>query len=256
MVPSSQGAYVGVTQPSKTVDLAFDNLGKVSAVEVRPGDPVEAGQTLMRQDARGEEARLRRLEEEADVTARVRVAQERRDLAALQFERAEKLLRDGGGSPVEVEEAGLERKVAETQILEEERQGRAAEASVQELQVVLDQKELASPVGGVVREVEAQVGEVFGPADARAADRRHRPAGGRGDRDPQRGRRRPGPRRHRPGPVPRRGGVPRRDRHVHRPRGRPLGRHPPHPPDPAQPRPAPGGRVGRGPFARVTRPSE
>ena len=163
MVPSSEGSYVGATQPSKTVDLAFDNLGKVSAVEVKAGDTVEAGQVLMVQDARAEEARLRRLQEEADVAARVRVAEERRDLAALQADRAETNLRQGSGTQVEVEEAMLERKIAETQILEEQRQGRAAEASVQEIRVTIDQKELVAPVAGVVREVEAQVGEIFGP---------------------------------------------------------------------------------------------
>jgi RND family efflux transporter MFP subunit len=160
------GVFEAFTNPSQEVDLAFSNIGQVAEVMVKPGDRVTAGQVLMRQDDRAELARLMRLEAEADVAARVQIAEQRRDLAKTQAEKFKTMLADGGGSPGsqrEYEELVLNAAIAETQILEERRQGRAAEASVQELQVVMDQKLLRSPVDAVVQIVEAAQGEIFGP---------------------------------------------------------------------------------------------
>ena len=170
---SSQGAsepygeraevYTASTVPSKEVELAFDNPGKVAGVEVRSGDRVEVGQVLMRQDDRAEQAQRERLLAEADVAARVEIAEKRRDLARKQADRLEQRVDTGSANVTEFEEKVLEAEIAQTQIGEEQRQGRAAEASVRVLQVQIDQKTLSSPIDGIVQEVEADAGEIYGP---------------------------------------------------------------------------------------------
>ncbi len=155
--------YRGRTLPSREYDLAFADLGKVAEVSIKQGDRVEEGQALMRQDERVEQARLEQLRIEADVSGRVELAQKRLELAETRFEQAEILYDAESGNSYELDEARLEKEAASIQIGEEERQGLAAAAQVTQLETVLEQKVLASPGSGIVQEVEAQIGEVFGP---------------------------------------------------------------------------------------------
>ena len=157
----------GVTMPSEDVDLAFADLGKILEVNVKPGDHVNAGDVLMTQDDRADREQLRALEAKADVTARVELARQRRDLALVQLARMEELRQRGGGSQTELEELQLEAAIAETQIGEEQRQGLVAEAEAAAARVQIEQRTLKSPVEGIVVEPTtadmAAVGEVYGP---------------------------------------------------------------------------------------------
>ena len=160
---SDASEIAGFTQPSEEVELSFDNLGKISSVEVKPGDRVSAGDVLAVQDDRAEQAQKAAAEAEADVAGRVEVAEKRFELAKVQFERAEAGFDLGSTNQSEFEERRLERDIAEVQIGEEQKQGTVAEARVRQIDVVIDQKTLASPIDGIVRAVEAQPGEIFGP---------------------------------------------------------------------------------------------
>lgn len=161
---SESEVYLGETIPSERVELPFAELGKVAEVRVKEGDLVEAGDVLMVQDDRTDKAQLRALVAQADVAGRIALAEQRRDLAEVQLRRLDQKQRQGGNaSAIEVEEAELNKAIAETQITEERRQGLVAEAEVEGQQVVVDERVLKSPASGVVRSIEASVGEVFGP---------------------------------------------------------------------------------------------
>jgi HlyD family secretion protein len=160
---SAAVVYQGKTKPAKEFELAFVNLGVVAEVAAKKGDRVEKGQLLAKQDTRSDEARLREAREEADISDRVELAVQRADLAAVQEERQQKLLDIGGGNPLELEEARLNRLTAQTQIKEERRQGRVAEARVAQIEALIDEKTMTAPAAGIVRRVESQVGEVASP---------------------------------------------------------------------------------------------
>ena len=153
----------GKTAPSLEADLAFAGLGKISQVSVKEGADVKAGEVLMKQDERGDAARLKALQADADVSARVKLAEQKKELADIQLQRQEKITEGGGGNQAEVDEARINAAVAATQILEEKRQGLVAEARADEQAVVLSDKTLKSPVDGVVQKLDAAEGEVFGP---------------------------------------------------------------------------------------------
>ena len=157
--------YNGITRPSEEFELSLPNLGRIDEVMVETGDTVDEGQVLLKQSAEIEQARLEELAAEADVAGRVETARKRAELAKVQEERQKQLLDSGGGGQLEYEEARLNRIVADAQIAEEERQGTAAEARVKQLQVTLKEKALSSPRKGVVRSIEAQVGEMHGPQE-------------------------------------------------------------------------------------------
>ena len=152
---------MGKTQPSRDMELAFANLGRINEVLVKEGDKVEAGQMLMQQDIEADLARLRAMESEADVQARVELARTQADLARVELQSAE----DAGTAvaALEVERAQLEVKAADTRINEEQRLGTVAEHRAQEQRILVEQRSLASPEGGVVQKVDAAAGEVFGP---------------------------------------------------------------------------------------------
>lgn len=161
--PSEGAIYEGTSVPSQIVELPFADLGKVREVLVKEGDVVEAGDVLMVQDDRRDRARLRELLAQADVTARVALAEQRRDVAEVQMKRLQEMGVSGVSSATEIEEAVLNKAIAQTQIVEEQRQGLVAEAQVQGQQALLEDRSLQSPVPGVIRSIEASVGEVFGP---------------------------------------------------------------------------------------------
>ncbi|MEM7809029.1 MAG: HlyD family efflux transporter periplasmic adaptor subunit [Planctomycetota bacterium] len=160
---SGDRTFVGITRPSKSFELAFSNVGKVAEVAVRPGDRVEMDQLLMRQDDRLERARLVELRAEADVAGRIATARQRADLAAVQEKRTELARDQGFGNQLELEEARINRVIAELQTDEEIRQGTAADARVDQLEIQIAQKAVNAPSAGIVRTIEAQVGEMHGP---------------------------------------------------------------------------------------------
>ena len=151
------------TAPSLEADLAFAAPGRIDSVGVKEGDAVKAGQVLMKQDSRADEAMLRAYQADADVTARVKLAEQKRELADIQLKRKEQVLAGGGTNPEEVDEARINAAIAATQIDEEQRQGLVAAAKVDEQQARVDEKVLKSPYDGVVQRVDAAEGEVFGP---------------------------------------------------------------------------------------------
>jgi RND family efflux transporter MFP subunit len=156
--------FVGITRPSKSYELAFSNLGKVAEVPVKAGQMTREGALLMRQEAELEEARLEELRAEADVSGRVETASKQAELAKIVYDRIAGMFDSGGSTQSELEQARLEEIVARFRIDEEQRQGVAAEARVKQLEVQISQKALYAPASGVIRQVEAQVGEIHGPS--------------------------------------------------------------------------------------------
>ena len=160
---AADSIFDGRSLPSLEADLAFAGLGKISEVRVKEGADVKAGEVLMKQDDRGDLARLKALEADADVSQRVKLAEQKRDLADIQLKVQEKINIGGAGKQEELDEARINAAVAATQILEEQRQGAVAEAKADEQRVMLDEKTLVCPHDGVVQKLDAAEGEVFGP---------------------------------------------------------------------------------------------
>lgn len=158
---STADGIPGETLPSKEMDLAFPLLGHVSEVMVKEGDVVQAGQVLMKQDIAADTARLQGLEAKADVKVLVALAGRQKELAELELEAAKAAFT--AVADLEVRRAELEVNIAETRIDEQTRQGKIDEFAAQEQRIMIDEKQMKSPVSGIVQKVDASVGEVFGP---------------------------------------------------------------------------------------------
>ncbi len=155
------GVILGQTKPSKEMDLAFADLGVISELHVKEGDQVEAGQMLIQQDAAADMAALAALEAEADVGARVKLAETQLALAEVELE----ALRFMGhtAQPLEVKRAELQVQAEETRILEERRSGKVAQHRADQQRARIEQRSIKSPESGVVRKIDSTPGEVSGP---------------------------------------------------------------------------------------------
>lgn len=194
--------YHGVLQPSRIVRLSLPQGGRVEAVHVDVGDPVEEGAVLLQLESDELRARLRQAEagvaaataqlerllagataeELRQLRAAVRQAEAERDNARQEYERMERLLQSGAvtgqtfdaararlraaESAVEAAIAQLERVqrgASEHDVASMEAQLHQAEAARDLAQVHLDYATLTSPVRGVVSERSVEPGETASP---------------------------------------------------------------------------------------------
>src|SRR5215217_2526084 len=98
----------GFTVPTDEVELGFNIPGLVKEVMVKDGDVVKKGQLLAKQDTEVEEAELAKQAYLLKSNVQLRAAEAQRQLAEVKLKRAEKLMKEGAGSPLELEEAQLE----------------------------------------------------------------------------------------------------------------------------------------------------
>jgi HlyD family secretion protein len=157
-------------------DIATKRAGRVEEVRVREGDLVQAGQVLARMDI--DELTAQRLEAEAQL-ARARDARRTAEAVLLQREselrlaridlaRSEKLAPEGAVSLEELdhdrtrkETAHAAVRAAQEKLHETESAIAAAAASLQRIQVQLDESALVSPIRGRVIYRLAEPGEVL-----------------------------------------------------------------------------------------------
>src|SRR4051812_24629576 len=93
----------GFTVPSDEVELGFNIPGLVKDVMVKDGDAVKKGQLLAKQDTEVEEAELAKQDYQLKSNVQLRAATAQRQLAEVKLKRAEKLMKEGAGSPLELE---------------------------------------------------------------------------------------------------------------------------------------------------------
>ncbi|MGF1483650.1 MAG: efflux RND transporter periplasmic adaptor subunit [Opitutales bacterium] len=94
---------VGTLEAVNGVTVEAERDGKITELVFKPGQSVEAGDLLLRQDAKAQIARLRSLEATAE-------------LARIEFERSEKLLRDDTIAQSEFDQAKAEYDVAVAEV--------------------------------------------------------------------------------------------------------------------------------------------
>jgi HlyD family secretion protein len=144
---NGDGLFASGTVEATEAQLGFQAPGRIERIDVREGDPVEAGRLLARLDTRETEARLAQARAQVRAAA-ARLAEARRDL-----ERSEALLAGEAIARDAFEKSQLARNVAQAEHAQ-------ARANVQALDAALANMVINASFGGIVTVRHREPGEI------------------------------------------------------------------------------------------------
>ncbi|HEX8340754.1 MAG TPA: HlyD family efflux transporter periplasmic adaptor subunit [Tepidisphaeraceae bacterium] len=150
----------GYTRPSSRKELAFSFQGLIGEVKVKEGQAVKAGDVLMMQDVRIEEARLAGLTLDADRTLVIEAKKAAHANKIVQLKRKQDLFSRGALSESELQEAELDVVLAAAEVEVEKHQQQVKVADVKLQDVRVDQMTMKAPVDGIVEKLNLGTGEV------------------------------------------------------------------------------------------------
>lgn len=152
----------GITQPSERRTFAFEGAGIVSKVHVKEGSPVKAGDVLVQQESRMDEAEAEIRRIDAESTVEVDAAEKEYQLRKVQYER-----KAGGGdgaySTQEVEEARITMEIADLKRAEAKNKKDQALAVYGRQKVKLQLMQIVSQIDGIVEKINVDAGEMADP---------------------------------------------------------------------------------------------
>jgi RND family efflux transporter MFP subunit len=154
-----QSGIRAITRPSADISLSFVQPGRIAQVHFQEGDFVKTGQVLVQQDDAVEQAQLAQLRAESEDTTKIRaseasLAQKKVDLQKLEIAAERK-----AATPLEVEHARLDARIAELSLELAKFEHDQAERKCVEQKVRIANMQLRSPIDGQVEKVDVEVGE-------------------------------------------------------------------------------------------------
>ena len=147
------------TEPIEKIKVAAAEMGIVSAIHVELGDRVDPGQLMIEMDMSVLEASRRVVASKANSTARMKAAEVEYTIKRIRYEKLVLLVKDGAGSPEEVERARADAEVALRNveaILEENNQ---FQLEVKQYEAQIERRRIRSPIKGQVVEITKRLGE-------------------------------------------------------------------------------------------------
>lgn len=164
-VPVSAAEIEGFTEPFRDLEVASTDVGIVSIINVKEGDRVQKDQILGTLDQSLLNATLEIADRSRNAKGRVNSAQAD---VRLRTERGEKLimlLERKHATQEEVDRSVVEKEVSEAQLLAVEEELLIRGLEYDRIQVQLEQRNVRSPIDGVVIKVHRDVGEFVSSND-------------------------------------------------------------------------------------------
>jgi len=140
-----------VIEPQQIVKLASPVVGVIARLDVDRGDVIRKGQALGKLDDGVEEANLALAKVRASSDHLVKSAQARLDFLRRKSGRAGQLMAHNFASQATADEAEADLKVAEQQLTDAKLNLEIARLDVKRYEQLLQQRQLVSPIDGVVR---------------------------------------------------------------------------------------------------------
>jgi RND family efflux transporter MFP subunit len=144
----------------QALDLRSPVEGVIEAVHVQRGAQVKKGQLVATLYSGPERAALEVARSRATMEGEIKSAEARVDLTRKKFERTEELVKKNFVSASARDEAEAEFRLASEQLRAARENRRLAELEVKRAQEVLSQREIRSPVSGLVVDVVLRPGEL------------------------------------------------------------------------------------------------
>jgi len=158
--PALAPEYDCLIEARQALDIRSPVEGVIEAVHVQRGAPVKKGQTLAMLFSGPERAVLDLARSRAGNEGEIKSAQARVDITKKKWERAEELVKKNFVSENARDEAEAEYRLATEQLRVAQENRRLAELEVKRAEEVLAQREIRSPVTGVVVDVLLRPGEL------------------------------------------------------------------------------------------------
>ena len=147
------------TEPIEEIKVAAAEMGIVSAIHVELGDRVQAGQLLIEMDMSVLEASRRVAESKANSTARMKAAEVEYNIKRVRYEKLVELVKEGAGSPEEVERARADAEVALRNVEALLEENNHFQLEVQQYEAQIERRRIRSPINGQVVEIKKRLGE-------------------------------------------------------------------------------------------------
>lgn len=150
-----------VTEPSSDVTLSFVQAGSIAKVNYREGDLVKVGDILVQQDDSVERVRLEQLEAESKDNTQIQASEAKLAQSRVDLEEREKIPR--AVTPLELEYAKLNLKIAELSLRLAIFQNEQAQRKYEEARLQIERMSLKSPIDGRIESIkdvkEVETGE-------------------------------------------------------------------------------------------------
>ena len=164
-IPSSgfcEESFEAFLQPNKVVDLASSYRDRLAALHVKEGEHVQSGQLLAEFDSRVLQSRIELAKMAAGFHGNIDSAKALVELRKSKLVALEKLHKSGNAKPQELDAVRTNLVMAKAQLLdaEEKRKFKGAELNV--IYSQLEEKNIRSPLDGVVLKIYKQEAELVG----------------------------------------------------------------------------------------------
>ena len=158
--PGLAPEYDCLIEARQALDIRSPVEGVIEAVHVQRGAPIRKGQTLAMLYSGPERAVLDLARSRAGNEGELKAAQAKVDITRKKWERAEELVKKNFVSANARDEAEAEYRLAFEQLRVAQENRRLAELEVKRAEEVLAQREIRSPVNGIVVDVRLRPGEL------------------------------------------------------------------------------------------------
>jgi RND family efflux transporter MFP subunit len=152
--------YDCLIEARQTLDIRSPVEGIIAEVYVQRGSSVKRGQVLALLSSGPERAALDLARSRAANEGEIKAAETRVEISRKKFERTDELLKKSFVSTSARDEAEAEYRLAQEQLRAAQENRRLAELEVKRATEVLAQREIRSPVSGIVVEVHLRPGEL------------------------------------------------------------------------------------------------
>jgi RND family efflux transporter MFP subunit len=148
-----------ITVPSKDVTVSFLMPGRIAAVNVKQGDMVTAGQSLVQTDDSAEQIRLVQAKAQSDDTTQIEATLAKLEQKRVDLRKLEWAAKRGSATELEVEHGRLDVKIAELTLKVAKFEHDQDKRKYAELKVVVERMNMKSPISGLVEKIHVEAGE-------------------------------------------------------------------------------------------------
>ncbi|MBN2181271.1 MAG: efflux RND transporter periplasmic adaptor subunit [Sedimentisphaerales bacterium] len=158
--PVFASGITAFTKPSADVTLSFIQPGRIQKINYRKGDSVKVGDVLVQLDDSVEQVRLAQLEAESKDKTQIEASEAKLAQSRVDLEEREKIPK--AVTPLELEYARLNLKIAELTLRMAIFQNEQAQRKYEEAKLQIERMRLKSPIDGkieAIKGIEIETGE-------------------------------------------------------------------------------------------------